>query len=192
MLLEVAVIIGLAVTVAVFATKVTRTLAHQRPMRTPGGTEHERLADEGHILGPAEALLAPLDHDSRSRFAVRWGFVLNKFTYDPTAAIADAQRLVLAVLRELGYPIMQRDQLISDLSADHPSLRNHFRSTCDISDRSAAGLASAYDICQVLADYSALFAVLLARPASMDLESARAEAISGHRGRGMKLAERGS
>jgi len=201
MSLEVTVIIALAVTMAIFATVAARARARQRRLRRCFGAEHERLVDERHILKSADMLpvpgerhvtVRPLDPVFRSRFAVRWGFTLDKFTYDPTAAIADAQRLVLSVLRELGYPTMQRDEVISGISADRPNLLDHFRSTCDISDRSAAGLASAYDISQALTDYSTLFAELLAPPASPHRQAARVETISAQRTRGMKLAERGS
>lgn len=197
MLLEAAVIIGLAVTLAIYATKAARTLAHRRRQRRCFGAVSERLVDERDILksdypppilGEQPVDGRPLDPDSRGRFAVRWGFVLDKFTYDPTAAIADAQRLVLNVLRELGYPVMQREQVISGLAADHPNLLDHFESICDISDRSAAGVASAYDMFQALTGYSALFAELLARPSSTDLDPACVETISGHRMQGVKLA----
>jgi hypothetical protein len=179
-----------AVTVAAAATKLAVTLSRRRRLRNRFGAEYERLADDRDSKKQADLELKlreryvrqlgvePLDPDTRNRYATRWGFALDRFAYDPAGAVEDAHRLLLAVLREYGYPIMHREQVISDLSVDHSNLLDHFRSACDICERSAAGVATAQDMCRALADYSSMFAELLAPAEPVDVEAAGLGAIA--------------
>jgi hypothetical protein len=152
-------------------------LARRRRLRRRFGAEYKRLVDDRDSRSQAEAELVlreryvsrlgvrPLDPVTRERIAARWAMVHDKFASDPVAAVVAAQRLLTALLRERGYPIVHREQVMSDLSVDHAELLDHVRSACDIFERTAAGMALGSDLRQAEADYRALFAGLLAEPA---------------------------
>src|SRR5215467_1556710 len=128
MWLAVTIIIVLAVALAAAVTKLAVTLARRRRLKSRFGAEYQWLADDRASKKQAQAELElreryvgqlgvrPLDPDARNRFAARWGFALDRFAYDPVGAVEDAHRLVIAMLRDYGYPIMHRDQVNSDLS----------------------------------------------------------------------------
>lgn len=180
---DIAIVSLLAVVAAIIVlavTKVCVTLARRRRLKRRFGAEYERLVDDRDSRSQAEAELAlreqyvsrlgvrPLDPNARDRFIVQWIAVLRKFARDPVAGVVAAQRLLIALLRECGYPVVHREQVMSDLSVAHADLLDHFRSACDIFERNASGMASDHDLRQAQADYKALFAGLLAEPADDD------------------------
>lgn len=177
----------IAVVIVLAVTKIAVTLVRRHRLMRRFGAEYDRLVDDVDSRSQAEAELAlreqyvsqlgvrPLDPAARDRFATQWATVLDRFARDPIAAIVAAQRLLIAVLRERGYPVVHRDQVMSDLSVDHADLLDHFRSACDIFERNAAGMASDHDLRQAQSNYSALFIGLLAEPADDDVPAAPAD-----------------
>lgn len=169
-----------AVIILLAITKVCVTLARRHRLKRRFGSEYERLVDDVDSRSQAEAELVlreryvgqlgvhPLDRETRDRLRTQWLRVLVRFARDPVAAVMAAQRLLIALLREHGYPVVHREQVMSDLSVDHADLLEHFRSACDIFERSAAGVASEHDLRQAQSDYSELFAELLAEPTADD------------------------
>jgi hypothetical protein len=170
----------IAVVIVLAVTRIAVTLVRRQRLRRRFGSEYERLVDDLDSRSQAEAELAlreqyvsrlgvrPLDPAARDRFAAQWATVLDRFARDPIAAIVAAQRLLIAVLKKCGYPVVHREQVMSDLSVDHADLLDHFRSACDIFERNAVGMASDHDLRQAQSNYSALFAELLAEPTDDD------------------------
>ena len=72
-----------------------------------------------------------------------------------------AQRLVMTVMQERGYPTEGGDQVMADLSVDHASVLDHYRAAYDISQRAADNQASTEDLRQAMIHYRALFQDLL-------------------------------
>src|SRR5207244_13383603 len=62
----------------------------------------------------------PLSPAARTRFADAWRSVQAQFVDDPARAIADADRLVIEVMRVRGYPVTAFEQRAADVSVDHP------------------------------------------------------------------------
>jgi hypothetical protein len=80
--------------------------------------------------------------------------------------VAGAQTLIVAVMKERGYPTEGHDQTVADLSVEHASTMDRYRTAHAISERAAAGSASTEDLRQAMVDYRSLFAELLGEPAS--------------------------
>jgi hypothetical protein len=142
-------------------------------LREQFGPEYERTLAESGDRKTAEAELAerrarreeleirPLDPAARRRYATRWNDLQSRFVDDPTGAVAEADGLVLVVMRERGYPMDDFDQRAADVSVDHPQVVENYRAAHDISIRVGAGEASTEDMRQALVHYRALFAELL-------------------------------
>jgi len=53
--------------------------------------------------------------------------VQTAFVDNPSSAVGDADRLVIEVMRERGYPIEDFDQRAADISVDHPDVVENYR-----------------------------------------------------------------
>lgn len=174
--IAVVVIVAVIVLAAVVAGVMRQVRRQQLKQRF--GAEYDRLVDDRQSRRQAESELVlrqrhvgelgikALDPAVRSRYAWGWAVAQEKFVDRPDAAVAEAQQLVNAVLRDCGYPLTHRDQVISDLSVDHASTLDHFRSAAEISERAALGTASTEDLRQAMIHYRVLFAELLGLPES--------------------------
>jgi hypothetical protein len=147
----------------------------RRRLRRRFGPEYDSLVEErGRRKAEAELAerekrvrrldIRPLDPAARSRYARRWTAVQEHFVDAPPGAVADAQRLVLAVMSERGYPTEGEDQVLADLSVDHADALDHYRAASGIIQRAADNLASTEDLRQAVIHYRALFQDLLGRP----------------------------
>ena len=149
----------------------------RRRLRRRFGPEYDSLVEERGSRRKAEAELAgrekrvrgldirPLAPAARSRYARRWTAIQEHFVDAPPGAVADAQRLVLAVMSERGYPTEGDDQVLADLSVDHADALDHYRAAHGISQRAADNPASTEDLRQAVIHYRALFQDLLGLPA---------------------------
>jgi FtsZ-interacting cell division protein ZipA len=150
--------------------------SRRRELRRRFGIEYDRLVDDRESRQRAEAELLmrqrhvgelgirPLEDKLRDRYAAQWAATQEKFVDTPASAVADAQHLVNAVMRDCGYPLDNREQVISDLSVDHANTLDHFRAVCEVSERVTAGTASTEDMRQAMIHFRVLFAELLGEP----------------------------
>jgi hypothetical protein len=173
----------IAIIIAVIIVAAAAGLAYrarQRQLRRRFGPEYDRLAQEHHSRRKAAAELAgrqrrvrdldirPLDPGARDRYAQEWAAVQEQFVDAPQLTIADAQRLVMTIMNERGYPTEGDRQMLADLSVDHASVLDHYRAAAAISQRAADGSASTEDLRQALIHYRALFQELLGVPQQPD------------------------
>jgi len=155
----------------------------RRRLRRRFGPVYDSLVEERGSRRKAEAELAgrekrvrgldirPLDPAARSRYARRWVAIQEHFVDVPPVAVADAQRLILAVMSERGYPTEGDVQVLADLSVDHADALDHYRAARGISQRAADNLASTEDLRQAVIHYRAVFQDLLVRPGEPGPES---------------------
>jgi hypothetical protein len=68
--------------------------------------------------------------------------------------------LVIAVMGERGYPAGDQDQVLADLSVEHASTLDRYRSAEKISASAAAGTASTEDLRVTLQHYRAFWSRL--------------------------------
>jgi Tfp pilus assembly protein PilX len=172
----VAIIVVVLVVVAVLA--VLAVANRRRRLRERFGPEYDRAVTEHDSKRQAEAELAererrvrqlnirPLEPAARAKYSAEWTAVQEQFVDAPQAAVAGAQTLIVAVMKERGYPTEGHDQTVADLSVEHASTMDRYRTAHAISERAAAGSASTEDLRQAMVDYRSLFAELLGEPAS--------------------------
>jgi|HubBroStandDraft_4_1064222.scaffolds.fasta_scaffold15221_1 hypothetical protein len=145
----------------------------RRRLQERFGPEYDRLVEETGSKTKAEAELAsrqrrvagldirPLDPAARARYTENWAAVQEQFVDSPQEAAMAAQRLVMTVMQERGYPTEVGDQMVADLSVDHASVLDHYRAAYEISQRAADNAASTEDLRQAMIHYRALFQDLL-------------------------------
>jgi hypothetical protein len=169
------VIIVIAIIVVVAAIAGLAYETRRRRLQQRFGPEYDRLVEQTGSRSKAEAELAsrqrrvegldirPLDPAARVRYAENWAAVQEQFVDSPQDAVMAAQRLVMAVMKERGYPTEGGDQVLADLSVDHANVLDHYRAAYDISQRAADNAASTEDLRQAMIHYRALFQDLLGK-----------------------------
>ncbi len=172
------VVIALVVIGAIAA--VALSAARRRQLQQRFGPEYDRLVQEHDSRLKAEAELArrqrrvskldiqPLEPAAQARYAQEWATIQEQFVNAPTGAVGQAQSLVVAVMRDRGYPAGDQDQLLADLSVDHAAFVDHYRSAADLSERAVSGQPSTEDLRRAMIHYRALFQDLLGEPATGD------------------------
>lgn len=181
-------VIVIVVIVAAAAGAAAVYSMRQRELRRRFGPEYDRLVAEYRSRRKAAAELTrrerrvrdldltELDPAARARYTQEWAAVQELFVDTPQRAVAEAQRLVMTVMNERGYPTDQPDQILADLSVDHASVLDHYRVAAAISERAAAGTASTEDLRQALINYRTLFGELLGEPAEPSAIAGEGEA----------------
>jgi FtsZ-interacting cell division protein ZipA len=166
----VVVIVIAAVLVAVWLT------ARRRRLRQQFGPEYDRAVSDQNGRLRAEAELSdrqrrvrkldirPLSEQARRQYAADWVAIQEQFVDSPQTAVARAYSLVVTVMAERGYPTVDAEQVMSDLSVEHAATVGHFRAAQQISDAAASGDAATEDLRQALIHYRALFSDLLGEP----------------------------
>jgi hypothetical protein len=167
------VIIVIAIIVVVAAIAGIAYNTRRRRLQQRFGPEYDRMVEEKGSRTKAEAELAnrqrrvadldirPLDPAARARYTENWAVVQERFVDAPQDAVMAAQRLVMTVMKERGYPTEGGDQVLADLSVDHATVLDHYRAAYDISQRAADNAASTEDLRQAMIHYRALFQDLL-------------------------------
>lgn len=183
------IVIAAVVVVAIVAIVAYVAMQQRRraELRDTFGPEYERaVARAGDVRQGESELIArrerrdeldirPLTPTSKSAYVRSWDQTQARFVDDPAGALAQADSLIIAVMRERGYPMDDFEQRASDISVDHPNVVQHYRSAHDVSrrigedhDARSAGSSvpgaptvSTEDLRQGFVHYRALFEELL-------------------------------
>jgi len=189
-IIAVIVVVVILILAALAAAAVT---ARRRRLREQFGPEYDRVVGERNSRLRAEAELTererrvrkldirPLSDDARARYSADWLAVQERFVDSPQSAVADAYELVVAVLRERGYPVDDDDQMLSDLSVEHARTIGEFRSARDITAKTATGAPATEDLRQAMIHYRALFTDLLGAAAPAGASDGQASSEEGKR-----------
>jgi FtsZ-interacting cell division protein ZipA len=173
-------IIIVAVVVIAAVVVGAMAMARRRRLQQRFGPEYDRVTQEQKSQLKAESELAgrerrvksldirPLSAEARAAYAARWATIQEQFVDQPETSVTQAQELVSAVMRERGYPVEDHDQTMADLSVEHASTLEQYRSAHAISDSAAAGQASTEDLRQAMVHYRALFTDLLGQQTDQD------------------------
>jgi hypothetical protein len=171
----------IALGVAVLVLAVIAVLLWSRGRRTAQlkdrfGPEYARAVDEIGDERKAETVLhqrekrvaaysiKPLPAEMREHFVDTWRTVQAQFVDDPKYAVTRADDLLGEVMHARGYPVHDFDQRADDLSVDHPTVVQHYRSAHDIALRHSRGEASTEDLRTAMINYRALFDDLVNEP----------------------------
>lgn len=172
-LVIIVVVIVVVAALIVGVTAVTR----RRRLQQRFGPEYDRLVGEHDSKLKAEAELKerekrvhkldirPLSEEARASYAGQWAAIQERFVDDPEDAVTQSQVLVAAVMKDRGYPTEEREQIAADLSVEHASLIENYRSAEQISENAAAGTASTEDLRQAMIHYRSMFRDLLGESA---------------------------
>lgn len=159
--------------VAVVAVRLALTRRRSERLREKFGPEYERTLSDAGDQRAAEADLAareqkrkkldivPLSLESGEKYAERWRTVQIAFVDNPLSAVGDADRLVIEVMRERGYPVEDFDQRAADISVDHPDVVENYRAAHRIQLAQREREISTEEQRQALVHYRALFDKLL-------------------------------
>ena len=154
-------------------------------LRDRFGPEYDRAVDAKGGRSEAEAELAerekrvekldirPLEPAERREFIQRWTDVQARFVDDPPRAVAFADALLGDVMKARGYPVSDFEQRAGDISVDHPTVVEHYRTAHDIAVRHERGEASTEDLRQAMIHYRALFDDLVGAEAPAAREAER-------------------
>jgi hypothetical protein len=172
----VVVIAALAVIVAVSAKRRKRT----ERLKERFGPEYDRALGETGEQRAAEAELVAREHrrdkldivelspQAREKYAARWRVVQTAFIDNPSSAVGDADRLVIEVMRERGYPIDDFEQRAADISVDHPIVVDNYRAAHRVSLSQQQGNVDTEEERQAFVHYRALFEKLLETDTDQD------------------------
>src|SRR4051812_31819682 len=189
------VILAIVVIALVVAAVVVTRQRRSQQLQEGFGPEYDRTVEErGGDRREAEAELLDrrqrrdkfevrdLDEGARDRYVERWRAAQRRFVDQPGPAVAEADALVIEVMRDRGYPVADEfEQRAADVSVDHPEVVEHYRAAHGISTRATAGEASTEDLRQAMVHFRALFVDLLGaddqRPADADGRAPQSENV---------------
>ena len=172
--LAIIVFVALAVIVAV-ASMVWLYSSKKRTtrLRSDFGPEYKRVARAEGDAARGEKILKerqervrkldikPLTEQQRNQFADAWEAAQAEFVDDPTAAVAHADVLVQEVMTTRGYPVVDFEQRVADVSVDHPAVVQNYRLAHDIAIQHEHNDVGIEKLREAMLHYRALFADLL-------------------------------
>lgn len=109
----------------------------------------------------ARLKLRPLSDAERARFTEQWAIVQEQFVDRPGEAVAAAEQLIDAVMRERGYPDDGFEQRAADLSVEHAGAVDYYRGGYDIRNRHEQAGVSTEELRQALTHYREVFVSVL-------------------------------
>jgi len=170
----IAAVVVLAIALVAFLAVSTARRKRTKRLETHFGPEYERAVDETGDQRAAEKELVARERrrekldivalapEARETYDKRWRTVQTAFVDNPSEAVGEADRLVVAVMRERGYPVDDFDQQVADVSVDHPDVVEHYRSAHTLHLAQEKGDIGVEAQREAFVHYRALFDRLLA------------------------------
>jgi len=185
----VVVIIVIAVAMAV---GVAAALHHRRgcsdQLRQRFGPEYEhavasadnRRAAERELRGRERRRSAsevmPLNEQDAALYRQAWAEIRLRFVDQPVEVVGQAERLVVQIMRDSGYPVDDFEQRVDDISVDHPEVAQHYREAHSVA---IADAADTEQLRQAVASYGQLVDALLRETRRPGPEADRASSTIG-------------
>lgn len=175
-LIVVIVVVAVAVLGAVIWL-VTQEMQRKR-LQQRFGPEYDRTVEEKDSPRAAQRELAererrhkeldirPLSASARERYAREWAQVQEKFVDHPADAVSEADRILVSLMAERGYPTEGYEQQLSDLSVRHAKTLEHYRAA-HATQHERTG-ASTEDLRDAMVHYRTVFEDLLTDGADDD------------------------
>jgi hypothetical protein len=169
--------IVIAVVVVLALAFLARLELRRRRLRDRFGPEYDRIREDRAGRRAAEQELTererrhaelgiqPISPMSRDRYTQSWALIQATFVDRPAKAVDEADRLVVTIMEERGYPHVGFDERLAMLSVEHGSVLHHYRDGHDIRARHAVSQLSTEDLRTAMVHYRTLIEDLLeARP----------------------------
>ncbi|MDT7726266.1 MAG: hypothetical protein QOI21_2842 [Actinomycetota bacterium] len=137
--LVVVIIVIAAVAAVVLIALLVRRESQRRHLREKFGPEYERAVQDKESPRAADRELAsrekriaqldikPLSPEIRERYTQQWSLIQAKFVDRPAPAVEEADRVLVELMAERGYPTEGYEQQLSDLSVRHSRTLKHYR-----------------------------------------------------------------
>jgi hypothetical protein len=167
------IVLGVIVVVGIVGALAFFSARRRSNLKDRFGPEYDRTAErEGSSRGAVKELkgreqrreeldIRPLNPISLERYRQGWNDAQARFVDHPDVALKEADELVVAVMRERGYPVDDFEQQAADVSVDHPHVVENYRGAHSISQKTEVGEASTEEKRQGMVYYRALFEELL-------------------------------
>ena len=145
-------------------------------LRLRFGPENPRaIAEAGSQLKAESALeycakrvqklhIRPLDPSEREHFQEKWHELEARFVDHPSDAVVEADRLVGRVLSVEGYPVLDFDQQVADVSVNHATVVENYREAHRLAVKNAQGRADTESLRVAMLQYRTVFEDLAGRP----------------------------
>jgi hypothetical protein len=147
------------------------------------GDEYERTVQETDDRRAAEKDLrerekrrshlevTPLAGADAARYQEEWAGIQQRFVDQPAEAVEQADRIVVRMMRDSGYPVDDFDQRVDDISVDHPDVAQHYREAHAVAAAQARGDVDTEQLRQAVTSYRQLVDALLRNDGSRDAQS---------------------
>lgn len=166
-------VILLALVVVAWLVTRERHRKQSLRLRQRFGPEYSRVISERGNRAKAEAellarerrverlKLVPLPTEEAAKFSQEWGVLQTRFVDNPRGVVVEADRLVRDLMVRRGYPMADFERRAADISVDHPTVVEAYRSARTIAERDQQGQASTEDLRKAVVFYRTLFDELL-------------------------------
>lgn len=171
------VIVIAAVVVLALAAFLVRLELRRRHLRDRFGPEYDRIREDSagrraavqelteRERRHAEMGIRPVSAMARDRYTKSWSLIQATFVDQPTKAVDEADRLVVTIMEDRGYPHVDFEERLAMLSVEHGPVLHHYRTGHDIRARHAISQLSTEDLRAAMVHYRTLVEDLLeARP----------------------------
>lgn len=109
----------------------------------------------------------PLSDESRRVYEADWSRLQEQFVDAPADAVAEADRLITALLAEIGYPATEFDQRADALSKKHGKVATSYRKAHDVLTNNSTvddkSEPPTDELRRALLDYRSVFDTVLGR-----------------------------
>jgi hypothetical protein len=137
------------------------------------GQEYRRTVDELGGRTKAESELkarekrverlniVPLSPSDAARFSEAWNVLQGRFVDNPKGVVVQADQLVRELMLKRGYPMGDFERRAADISVDHPTVVETYRTAQAIVVRDERGEADTEELRKAVVHFRALFDELL-------------------------------
>jgi hypothetical protein len=136
--------------------------------------EAELLAREKRV---ERFKLRALTAEDAAKFGQAWERLQTRFVDDPKGVVVEADRLVRDLMVTRGYPMADFESRAADISVDHPTVAEAYRSARAIAVRDQRGEANTEELRKAIVHYRTLFDELLEIPQSRRASATNTEAV---------------
>ncbi|PGH50595.1 hypothetical protein [Streptomyces sp. Ru87] len=135
-----------------FGPEYDRTVArHDGDTQAAEKDLSERLRRHGDLRA------RPLTAEARESYVALWAGVQEQFVDSPETAVAEADRLLVRLVRDRGYPADDYDEQVAALSVHHTHHVDGYRQVHAVASRARTGRAGTEELREVLVHARALF-----------------------------------
>jgi hypothetical protein len=176
-------IVVIVVVAALLFGVAARNRNRRRRLQERFGPEYDRMVAQTDDRKAVESELAErerrhaelpirkLSADARDRYAHDWLAAQEQFVDEPVEAVRTADQLLTALMAERGYPTEGYEQQVADLSVQHASTLESYRTAHTIGARAGEGTATTEDLRQAMVHYRSLFEELLGEEVRVDRDA---------------------